>query len=80
MQTSEIPQGQALQAIATPDYSAEGAAPWVVGQNGVRSITVSQLAGPMGWYDVAVIRWSCGRPDQIHPLHMLDFIQLSEAT
>ena len=80
MEKSEIPQGTALEAIALPDYCAENVAPLAVGEHGVSSITVSQLAGPMGWYDVAVIRWNNGRPNQIHPLHMLDFIQLSEDT
>ncbi len=78
--TSKLGQGQALRAISLPDYCADGAGPFVAGEGGIHSITVSKLAGPMGWYDVAVIRWNTGRADQIHPLHMLDFIQLSEAT
>ncbi len=78
---SELPQGQALQAISTPNYGdIEGAIFFKAGETGVSSITVGQLAGPMGWYDVAIVRWSNGRPDQIHPLHMMDFIQCAEAT
>ena len=49
----------------------------IAGQHGVESIEVSQLAGPMGWYDVAVVHWDDDRADQIHPLHMMDFIQVA---
>jgi len=74
MNVGHLKQGQALSAVQTPDYNADGATPWQVGTHGVKSITVSQLAGPMGWYDVAVIAWDNGRPDQIVPLHHCDHI------
>lgn len=74
--TGELKQGMALSAVQTPDYNAEGAAPWQVGTHGVSAITVTQLAGPMGWYDCAKIEWDNGRPIQIVPLHHCDFIAL----
>ncbi len=74
--SSELPQGQALAAISSPD-SGDGQFMLIAGQHDVESIEVSQLAGPMGWYDVAVVHWSDDRPDQIHPLHMMDFIQVA---
>ncbi len=48
--TSELPQGQALSAISSPDSGA-GQFMLIAGQHDVESIEVSQLAGPMGWYD-----------------------------
>ncbi len=77
---SELPQGQSLQAIASPNYGNGEGVFFTAGEDGVSTIEVGQLAGPMGWYDVAVVHWGNGRLDQIHPLHMLDFIQLSEVT
>ena len=74
--SSELSQGQTLSAIGSPD-SGDGQFMLIAGQHGVDSIWVSQLAGPMGWYDVAVVHWSDNRPDQIHPLHMMDFIQVA---
>jgi hypothetical protein len=76
MNTGHLTQGQAITALGQPDYNAEGAQPWRVGFHGVASITVSQLAGPMGWYDVAVIKWDNGRPDQLMPLHHCDYIAI----
>ncbi len=70
-----LQQGQPLNGLGLPDYMAEGACPWVVGRLGCRAITVSQLRGPMGWYDVAVVEFDTDQPPQIHPLHLCDFIQ-----
>ena len=78
--TSELPQGTALSAISGPDSGEDGQFMLIAGRRGVESIVVSQLAGPVGWYDVAVAHWDDGRPDQIYPLYVLVFIQCAEAT
>ncbi len=71
---TELLQGQELAAVMTPDYLAEGATPFAVGENNCTKIVVSQLAGPMGHYDVAVVYFDSGGR-QIIPLHHCDFIQ-----
>ena len=76
MNISKLKQGQPLKAIMTPDYMREGTAPFLVGWHGCASITVTQLAGPMGWYDCAHLVFDNGMDDQIIPLHHCDFIQL----
>jgi len=76
MNTAQLEQGQSLKAVATPDYNAEGALPFVVGEHGCASITVSQLRGPMGFYDCAHITFENGLAPQMIPLHQCDFIQL----
>lgn len=43
-----------------------------VGYDQVEAITVERLAGPMGWYVVAVIKRSNGAPDEVMPLHMAE--------
>lgn len=43
-----------------------------VGYDQVETIVVDRLAGPMGWYVVAVIKRSNGAPDVILPLHMAE--------
>ena len=78
MNTGRLEQGQRLNAVGLPDYNAEGAAPFIVGQCGCVAISVTQLAGPAGWYDCAEIEFDqdTGLPNQIIPLHQCDFIQL----
>ena len=69
-----LQQGQPLSALGLPDYLAEGVSPFRVGSMCCTGIVVSQLRGPMGWYDVAVVTFSDQSPAQIHPLHLCDFI------
>jgi hypothetical protein len=76
MNAGILSQGQPLSALGLPDHVSEGAAPWRVGQMNVQSITVSQLAGPMGWYDVGVVVFDNERPTQMHPLHMCEHIAI----
>lgn len=71
-----LSQGQPLSAIGLPDYMAEGTSPFQTGQCGVKAITVLQLRGPMGFYDVAVVEFDDSRSPQIHPLHQCDFIAI----
>ena len=76
---SHLEQGQAISTVGLPDYCAEGAAPATVGQFGCQSITVSQLAGPMGWYDCAHIVFEEGAAsvkEMMIPLHQCDYIEL----
>lgn len=78
MSAGRLEQGQRLSAVGLPDFAAEGTCPFVVGQYGCVSISVTQLAGPMGWYDCAEIEFDqdTGLPNQIIPLHQCDFIQI----
>lgn len=79
MNTGHLVQGQALSAVGTPDYNGEGAHPHVAGQFGCESITVSRMAGPMGWYDCAHIVFEDGAAtakEIIIPLHQCDYIAL----
>lgn len=76
MRTSALKQGQKIEAIWTP-LNAEGeqAGGWV-GRYNVVEIEISQCAGPMGWYDVAIIRRDNGDADMIVPVHMAEYIGL----
>lgn len=69
-------QAQPLTAIGLPDYVSEGSRLFRVGENGVRAITVSQLRGPMGFYDIAVIEWVEDIRPTIYPLHQCEFIAI----
>jgi hypothetical protein len=67
---SALKQGESLIQVV-----GKGGLPChTVGSNKVESITVTKLAGPMGWYDCALVRYEDGHPDQIHPLHMMENI------
>jgi hypothetical protein len=71
---SHLKQGQRLSAIWGP-YSPDGQdGSSAENSDNVESITVSQLAGPMGWYDVAVVSFRDGRADAIFPLHLMEQI------
>lgn len=74
MNIGRLKQGQRLSAVGTPDYNAEGAAPWAIGQHDCVCISVTRLGGPMGWYDCAEIEFSNGDPNLIIPLHQCDYI------
>lgn len=76
MNEGRLKQGMALSAVQTPDYNAEGAAPYRAGVGAVSTITVTQLAGPMGWYDCAEIKWNNGQETVVIPLHQCDYIAL----
>lgn len=76
MNTGRLEQGQRLSAVGTPDYNGEGARPFAAGRFGCASITVTQLAGPSGWYDCAEIEFDNELPNQIIPLHQCDYIAL----
>ena len=74
MNTSHLKQGQRLAAVWGP-FNPEGQAGFSATNNdNVEAITVSQLAGPMGWYDVAVVTFHDGQNDAIFPLHMMEQI------
>ncbi|PCJ24105.1 MAG: hypothetical protein COA96_10190 [SAR86 cluster bacterium] len=66
-----LQQGQPLTAVGLPN---EGSF-WRAGTMGCRAITVSQLRGPMGWYDVAAIEYDGDKLTTIHPLHLCDHIE-----
>lgn len=76
MNQGRLEQGQSLSAIAMPDYNAEGGAPFRAGKDNCKSITVTQIAGPMGWYDCAEIEFLGVLPNIIIPLHQCDYIAL----
>jgi len=79
MNEGQLKLGQPLSAVATPDYNAEGAVPFTAGHAGCQSITVSQLRGPMGFYDCAHIVFEDGAAsvkEMMIPLHQCDFIAL----
>ncbi len=79
MNTGKLKQGQNLSAVGTPDHNAEGTHPHTAGQFGCKSITVSQLRGPMGFYDCAHIEFEDGAvsiKEMLIPLHQCDYIAL----
>lgn len=47
-----------------------------IGWDSIEVITVDRLAGPMGWYVVAVIKRSNGAPDVVLPLHMAESFEV----
>lgn len=61
--------GDALKSIREP-----GVGPLCANKKGVTSITVDRLAGPMGFYVVAIVKWESAT-EQIFPLHMMIEIQ-----
>lgn len=77
--TSELLQGQALEWIWGP-WHEEGQSGARVGFNNVVEIEVSRLAGPMGFYDVAVICRDDGTPEEIMPIHMAESLSLARGT
>lgn len=79
MVSSIFKQGQKLEAVYGPfPISGEDPAGGAVGYDQVTEITVDRAAGPMGWYDVAVIKRSGGRRDVVMPLHMAEEIRTYE--
>ena len=69
---SYLKQGQRLSAVWGP-WNPEGSVGFsVANSDNVEAITVSQLAGPMGWYDVAVVTFHDGQNPAIFPLHMME--------
>lgn len=60
----------AIWAPPTPNGQAGGEMGW----DSIESITVDRLPGPMGWFLVAVIVRSNGKPEEILPLHMAQTI------
>jgi hypothetical protein len=80
MYESALKQGQKLAAVWGP-LNPEGQVGFsVANSENVESITVAQLAGPMGWYDVARIAFADGQPDAIFPLHMMEQIDTLPAS
>ena len=74
MNESHLKQGQRLAAIWGPVSQEGQVAISMADDANVKAITVSQLAGPMGWYDVALVTFYDGRRDAIFPLHMMEQI------
>ena len=77
MNISSLKQGQRLAACYGPKSSKGDFSSWTVGHKGVIAITVGQLAGAMGFYDVAIIKRE-GGCDLLIPLHMAEEIRLVE--
>lgn len=78
MTHSLLKPAQMLAAVWCPDHP-DGVTGASVKQDGVECILVAQLAGPMGWYDVARVVYNNGSPDRIIPLHMCEQIDLMPA-
>lgn len=74
---SHLKQGQKLSAIwGQPNPDGQVSLSIYTHEN-VKSITVSQLAGPMGWFDVAVVSFRDEQMmDRIYPLHMMEQIDI----
>lgn len=71
---SHLKQGQHLAAVWGPQ-SPEGQIGFSLSTHeNVEAITVSKLAGPMGWYDVAVVTFHDGQNSAIFPLHLMEQI------
>lgn len=69
-----LKQGEEISAIFGPlscDGYASGGAK---GRDGVLKILVGQCMGPMGYFDVAVIK-RLDQPDEIIPIHMAETVQ-----
>lgn len=81
MQESIYKRGQKLEAVYCP-WPPDGETPsgGAVGYDQVTEIVVDRAAGPMGWYDVAVIKRGGLRPDMIVPLHMAEEIRTYETS
>jgi hypothetical protein len=76
MNVGLLSQGQPLKSLYWPDYNAEGAGRIEAGVRGCTGIAVSQLCGPMGFYDVAVVTFDDHRPPSVHPLHQCEAIEI----
>ena len=73
MNTSMLNKGDKLTAIYGPTDADGGMSGGEVGRHDVTDITIDQLAGPMGFYLVAVVKRETW-PDFIMPLHMAETI------
>jgi hypothetical protein len=80
MQDHVYLQGQLLDAVFCPETADGSNCGGAVGCDQVTEIMVSQARGPMGFYDVAVIRRGTSRPDEIVPLHMAEYVRLAAST
>lgn len=67
--------GAALEWIWGP-WCSEGQMGARVGMNNVCEIEVEKLPGPLGYYEVAIIRRDDGSADEIMPLHMAEAFRL----
>ena len=76
MNESALKQGQKLAAIWGPPNPEGQVGFSLANSENVESITVAQLAGPMGWYDVAKVTFSNGQADALFPLHMMEQIDI----
>lgn len=65
-----IDEGDRLTSISFPGEDL-GRVTYGAGKNGVTSIGVRKLPGPMGDYLVANVIFDDGRPDVVAPLHTL---------
>ncbi len=72
-----LKRGQKIDAIFCPTGSDGEQSGGAVGYDGVTEIEIDRCAGPMGWYDVAIIRRDL-RPEELVPVHMAEYIRLAE--
>ena len=73
-----LKQGQKIDAIHSPPNGPddEGFVA-TVGHNQITEIEIGQCRGPMGFYDVAIIRrGGVERPDELMPVHMAEYVRL----
>ena len=75
---SSLKQGQQLKSVFGPLNTAGTHVGATIEWSSITSIVVGQLAGPMGWYDVAIIHYK-DYEDDIIPLHMAEQITVKEA-
>lgn len=76
MSESALKQGQKLAAVWGPQNPDGQVGFSVANSENVESIVVAQMAGPMGWYDVARVTFSNGWNDALFPLHMMEQIDV----
>jgi hypothetical protein len=77
MNVSALSKAQQLEAVWGPMDHEGNQSGGRVGYHGIQCILVTQLAGPMGFYDVARVIYddSIGRGDVYLPLHMMEHIE-----
>lgn len=76
MNESVLKQGQKLAAVWGPPNPDGQIGFSVANSENVEAIVVAQMAGPMGWYDVARVTFSNGQNDALFPLHMMEQIDV----
>ena len=73
MHVSSLSQNEPLKSVRGTEGADGSSLYYEHGYKGVTEIRVGQLRGPMGFYDVAIVKFD-ESPEEIIPLHMLESI------